>query len=217
MALPAMFYSARDRSLVLASIAAPLMCALLLGAPGFYQEESISRGNAPLSFALAAAAFIFSLLAEVFFGWPLVWLGYRTGMIRWWSAASGGVLAALIVDAALRAPYSLPQLDEAAGIGFVGAVSGFSFWLVWTDGRLTGRAGHYLKLGLFVLLALAASWAMYAAGGFVWPAKTFPTPAPSSIGLSYVLASLQGCAGAVGPLVAVVALTVWAGRDRANR
>jgi len=144
-------------------------------------------------------------------GIPLIALGLQLGFIRWWSATAGGVLTGLAADLAIHSGH-LPTGEEAARLGFIGAVSGLSFWLVWTRGRLVGPAGACVKGALFVILGLTADWALYVTSAFVWLAKASPSPAPRSLDLGDALASLQAYAVDFGPLAAIAVLVVWAGR-----
>ena len=213
------WHDQRDKALVLAALAAPLMsalltCGLFVSADWAYHLGwSEKVGWSAFSLLLVPGIYPIALLAEAIVGVPLIAIALRMGLIRWWSAAAGGILAGLAADLAIHLGH-LPTGGEAAFLGFIGAISGLSWWLVWTRGRLVGRAGVYVKAALFMLLALAASWAMYVASAFIWMAKAFPTSAPRSPDLGYVLASLQGYAVVFGPLVAVTTLVVWAGRER---
>jgi len=81
-------------------------------------------------FSALPLCYVFSILAEVFFGTPIFLLGLRFNLIKWWSALPAGFAVGALATLVLRLPNLAPA-RELLGMGFIGAASGFGFWLVW--------------------------------------------------------------------------------------
>jgi hypothetical protein len=72
----------------------------------------------------------FSAAATLLFGAPAYLLVSRFNLVRWWSAIAAGGAIGLLVAVLIRLPNSVHVRDLLI-MGVAGALSGFSFWLVW--------------------------------------------------------------------------------------
>ncbi len=72
-------------------------------------------------------AFAFTLAHALVLGGPLLLLGIRLGAIRWWSC----ILAAFFIGFIPSAWASGASFLDAWPMGVLGAIGGFTFWLLW--------------------------------------------------------------------------------------
>jgi hypothetical protein len=80
------------------------------------------------------ACFVASV-ATATLGIPMFLLLARFKLIRWWSAASSGMLAGIIVIYAIRFSSQV-ELTTIFLFSMLGGAAGFVFWRVWSLGRV---------------------------------------------------------------------------------
>jgi hypothetical protein len=89
----------------------------------------------------------FAGIATAVFGVPLFLLGRRLGLIFWWSAIVAGFAIGILVHIVIdleRFDYFLTQVMNGdvrslLYYGVAGAISGFAFWLIWSQGQRASR------------------------------------------------------------------------------
>jgi hypothetical protein len=118
---------------LIATFLAPLVAALIVAAIFSIQ---LNLGAGIYAFIMA---YVVSLLSEVVIGLPLVYLGWRLSIIRWWTAALGGFLVGALAAVAMQWSHS-PSPGILGGFGAIGAISGLAFWLIWRAGSGAGVA-----------------------------------------------------------------------------
>ena len=113
---------------VTAFLVAPLVAAIL-----FASVSRISSGSSSDLLELLvtiAVVFFYAGAGTVALALPAFAVLRRLGLVRWWSALAAGATLGLLFDL-LIFPWSSPWLRGHLGIPAIGAISGFSFWLVW--------------------------------------------------------------------------------------
>ena len=118
------------RHTIYGALFAPILAAVLLTVPGWLEYgDNIAFG--PLG------SFLISLLscsvAEIVLGVPMLILGFRTRMIRWWTAMLAGAATGVVTATVINLPYQ-PLPTNLVRDGAVGALAGLGFWLVWRRG-----------------------------------------------------------------------------------
>jgi len=81
-------------------------------------------------------------LVEVFFGIPLLCVGFYLNAVKWWSAFLGGAIAgtgAILAFRLLAGAAKFPQTHEVFPYSAIGAIGGFAFWLISTLAPATWR------------------------------------------------------------------------------
>jgi hypothetical protein len=79
--------------------------------------------------------YAFSLFAELLFGLPIIFILWRFGLVRWWSAILGGMFSAVCLSIIIRMPNIAVVGDVLVPENILmGAVSAFFFWLFWRLG-----------------------------------------------------------------------------------
>lgn len=80
-------------------------------------------------------AYVFSLFAELLFGFPVIIILWRLDLIRWWSAILGGIFSAICLSVLIRLPNTLTMQNVFVLENILmGSVSAFCFWLFWRLG-----------------------------------------------------------------------------------
>lgn len=81
------------------------------------------------SLGLLPIVYYFTLIVTGVVGLPLYLLGRRLKLVRWWSSAISGFAVGVTADLLMRLP-NLPEIQEPARLGLIGAVSGLAFWFL---------------------------------------------------------------------------------------
>lgn len=117
-------------------LAAPLVAAILMAA-----LAPIGGGEDRIAWGLIPVFYVFALYATVLFGAPVFFLLRHVELVTWWSSVIAGLAIGALAGILTRLPSS-PNLGDFIRVMPVGAVSGFSFWLVWRFVRFTKQGAE---------------------------------------------------------------------------
>jgi len=108
------------------------LIAALISTLSFSIPFTISLGYQWTYFVVFLPPFFFiSAMVMIVLGFPLLCLGLKFHLVKWWSA----LIAGFIVGDLLIVMFSWPRMPFLVGffsMGTIGAVSAFGFWLTWT-------------------------------------------------------------------------------------
>jgi hypothetical protein len=79
-------------------------------------------------------AYYFAAAATVILGVPMFLVLNRLKLVRWWSAATSGMLAGMIALLAVRFGGSI-DFPTLLRFAVLGGSAGFLFWVIWRTGR----------------------------------------------------------------------------------
>jgi len=79
-------------------------------------------------------SYFFAACATVILGAPMFLLMNKLRLVSWWSAASSGALAGVIVLLAIRFGGAMDWVTVLR-FALLGGAAGFVFWMVWRIGR----------------------------------------------------------------------------------
>jgi hypothetical protein len=71
-----------------------------------------------------------SAMVTLVFGLPLFFLGLKFDLVKWWSALVSGFIVGDLVVMKGSWPH-MPHLSGIFGMGMIGALSAFGFWVTW--------------------------------------------------------------------------------------
>lgn len=132
-------------STVLGFLAAPVVAGILFAVFGWIIDHSEVQTAGYIS-VMFLIGLLFSAVATVVIGVPAFILLRRFGLVRWWSAlATGFTIGAMIGIIQIWPSLNLlPQamwvgyvMRNFIGLGVIGAVAAFTFWMVWAQGQVT--------------------------------------------------------------------------------
>jgi hypothetical protein len=137
-----------------------ILVAALFGLTAIFSEPKVANESSPVSIVLGIAFFIsfYAAVAAVpcagVFGIPAILIGWRLRLIRWWTCVIVGFFLSSVPGGLFLFSAKSNSTSSANGIqfwihgvptiagmieylisvmimGLMGALGGFSFWLVW--------------------------------------------------------------------------------------
>ncbi len=118
----------------LALVLAPVVSTVLFAFSGMLTEGGVAGTKGAL-----VLVYLYSLAAGLVLGLPLLLLGLRLNLVRWWTALVAGIVAGGVA----MFIFSLPDAVTAHNLAYAGAIgapSGLAFWLIWIQGRSPAEA-----------------------------------------------------------------------------
>lgn len=82
--------------------------------------------------------YFYAFAAMILLGLPIFYILLHFNLISWWTAILAGSLVGVVIAVVLRMPSTV-NVGDMIALSAIGAISGFSFWLIMHLGQNTGH------------------------------------------------------------------------------